>query len=119
MFVKSGYWRSWSRILSTPCEATKFRTVEVNLTPIPGCYSSTWESDVKLIRVRMHLTARDRFDVLCANLPGSVYQQMVNKLGSELTDYLVTGDILPLIDFHKYQKACNGGANLSDCLKEI
>ena len=112
MFHYCAYWRTWSRILGTVNE----RTVEVDLTPIPNCYDSTWE-DVAKVRIRAHVTAPGRGDKHTAILPPDVVSQVFDKIGEAQTEFLMYGDILPLIDWDKYAKENNGGAFLPNVLK--
>jgi len=111
-FTRSSYWGSWSRVLSDRHPQGPF--VEVNLTPIPCCGSSTWKEDVAPVRIRLHGTARDRRDVLTDVLPDTVRAAMVQHLGEEMTERLLMEDFLPQIDWDLYRKFNNGGANLED-----
>ena len=116
MFHYSGYWGSWSRVLCEDHPQGPF--IEVNLTPIPNCYDSTWGNHVAPIRIRAHGTARDyrKFggDKKTDQLPEEVKQAMVLNLGAELTERLLTEDFLPQIDWALYRQKCNGGANMDD-----
>lgn len=121
MFHYSGYWGSWSRVLSTDHPRGPF--VEVNLTPIPGNISSTWDNHVRPIRIRFHGTARDHSgmpmsDKDVAELPKEIEQAMRRNLGDALTDRLLTEDFLSQIDYDLYAKKCNAGANLEDIKRQ-
>jgi hypothetical protein len=87
-YYYSSYWNAWSRILSENNKV--FR--ELNLTPIPGCASSTWKNDVAPIVIRTHGTARRRGDIQTDVLPENVRQQMVLNLGEELVNKLLEGE---------------------------
>lgn len=109
MYHYSGYWHSWSRVLSTNHPDGPF--VEVNLTPIHGD-SRGWASEVRPVRVRFHGTSREERDKIVEQLPPEVRTRMVANLGEELTERLLTEDFLPQIDPALYQQHSNGGANL-------
>lgn len=113
MFHYSGYWQTWSRVLSH----VDGWTVEVNLTPIPSAPASEWDRDVRPVRIRRHCTALGRGDVVCEALPPEVRVQMERHLGLGKTAFLLQEDILPRIDWVEFQKHTNGGCDLQDCLK--
>lgn len=112
MFVYSSYWGTWSRRLSNNHPSGPF--VEVNLTPIKHCYSSTWKDDVAPIRIRFHGTAPSRND----KLTGELFVAMIDNLGTELVVRLLTEDFLSQIDYQLYTKFNNGGANFEDIRKK-
>lgn len=116
-FHYSSYWHTWSRRLAESNKPLFCGIVEVNLGPIPGCFSSTWDYDVKPIRIRAHGTSSSRGDIDTDVLPESVKEAMVKNLGPELTERLLTYDFLPEIDWEKYNRLCNGGANFEDIKK--
>lgn len=109
MFRYCAYWRTWSRVI----EFAKYRIVEVNLTPMPNVFGSTWEKDVAPIVIRKHLTL-NRDDKVYANLPADIIRQMLENLGDEIVNRLLTEDFLPRIDWQKYERVCNGGAKFAD-----
>ena len=115
MFVYSKYWGSWSRVLST--RHPKGPYVEVNLTPIAGWHSSSWETDVVPIRIRFHGTRYEKGEI-CKTLLEEVKEIMIVNLGEDLTNRLLTEDFLSQIDIDLYEKHNNGGANLADISKE-
>lgn len=106
-FHYSAYWRAWSRILSEK----DGERVEVNLTPIPGCYSDGW-GKVAEIWIRRHRTLDAVRDIRAMVLPIDTQNDMVNNLGGEMTELLLTSNILPHIDWAKYRALSNGGAPL-------
>lgn len=110
-FHKSHYWGSWSRVLSEGVPQGKMSEwfVELDLTPIPSCFSSTWK-DIEKVNIRSHCTMRDKRDIETDELPAEVRQAMVDKLGEQLTELLLTEDYLPQIDWELYNKFNNGGA---------
>jgi hypothetical protein len=112
LFVKCGYWHTWSRILSTRHPQGPY--VEVNLTSVSG--NKSWETDVKPIWIRMHCTSR-KDDLIVSELPSEVRERMVAMLGEELTQRLLTEDFLPQIDPELYKEKTNGGAKLEDIRK--
>lgn len=116
MFVYCSYWYTWSRVLSEKHPHGPF--VEVNLTPIPNCHSSSWKSDVASIHIRFHGTAREENDREVAELPAEIRELMVKNIGEELTKRLLTEDFLPQIDYKLYCRHNNGGANFEDIRKK-
>jgi len=113
-FHYSSYWGSWSRVLSH--EGNCY--VEVNLTTIPNCSSSSWEDDVAEVVIRRHYTARRHGDIDTDELPRDIHEAMIEHLGKEMTISLLGSDFLPEIDWEKYHKHCNGGCPLDKCLKD-
>lgn len=116
-FHYCGSWGTWSRVLSADHPQGPY--IEVNLTPIPCCHNSTWDNDVRPIRIRAHGTPRDYIgyypqDKETDELPDDVRAAMVRNLGPELTERLLTEDFLPLIDWDLYRQKTNGGANFDD-----
>ena len=107
-FHYSSYWGTWSRVLSESHPAGPF--VEVNLTPC----CDTWQNNVEPVRIRAHGTARGERDQETDTLPNDVREQMIWHLGEELTERLLTEDLLSQIDWDLYRKHNNGGANLAD-----
>ena len=86
-FHYSCTWGTWSRVLSTTDPHGPI--VEVNLTPVHD-----WASEVAQIRIRFHGTpfGHCSYDKVTTELPARVRQQMVEKLGEELTERLLTED---------------------------
>lgn len=116
-FHYSSYWMDWSRVLADPTDAGLGNDyIEVNLTPIPHSYGSTWDTHVRQVRIRRHWTARATGDIECDELPAQIRQKMVEALGEEKTNRLLTEDFLPQIDWEAFKQR-NGGANLGDILK--
>lgn len=109
-FVYSGYWHTWSRVLSVK----DFVFVELNLTENSD---SQWER-VKIEIIREHRTARDQKDICVDVLPDEVIEKMKAKLGEELTQKLLNFDYLSSIDWEKYKAACNGGAAFEKIKKQ-
>lgn len=114
-FHYCSYWRTWSRVLSTNHPQGPY--VEVNLTPIPNCHESTWQDDVAPVRIRAHGTDRKPGDKDTHTLPPMIKRQMMRALGPDLVDRLLSEDFLSQIDWRKYRKFNNGGANLGDIRK--
>jgi hypothetical protein len=120
------YWRTWSRILREPAFVGGVLPrgvgpfVEVNLTPIHSFEHDHggWEFEVKCIRVRSHGTARSHGDKDVDCLPEEVQIKMRESMPFALYAFLTEADILPMIDWEKYNKVCNGGAALADCVVE-
>ena len=142
-FHYSSYWGTYSRVLHSPgrkhanVELPKYETgayIEVDLTPINGwphedqrkmygdkLYAEHVQyqlNQVRFVNIRSHGTRRDAKDEILGCLPANVIEQMKNNLDHSLVNFLLTGNILPLIDWNKYRKVCNGGASLKDCIKD-
>lgn len=113
MFKYSAYWQSWSRILS-PLNKTPFiGQVEVDLTEINHLSGHYWWSTVSQINIRAHRTCLAQADILTPTLPAEVFEAMKVRIpDTQLLDRLMHEDLMPLIDWDKYQKVCNGGAPL-------
>lgn len=117
MFVYSGYWRTWSRVLGCRPGWDGW-LVEVNLTPINAQFGQAeWDTQVLPVVVRCHCTPRSDDDRVLEELPTSVLADMSAHLPSLTVDILLTADLLPVIDWVKYDAICNGGAKLSDVRK--
>ncbi len=112
-FIYCSYWGTWSRVLSHSYRAFGYGPyVEVDLTPILNSYQ-TWDH-VKRINIRAHGTTMGKNDKITSELPSEVKQKMIENLGAELTERLLTEDFLPQIDWALYAKKCNGGAAFAD-----
>jgi hypothetical protein len=68
--------------------------IELNLTPIPCCYSSTWETDVKPELIRVHFTADTKGDKNVDTLPQDIEMKMLKMLGRPLMYRLLSFDYL-------------------------
>ena len=113
------YWRTWSRVLMV--QGGLF--VELNLTPIPCCHSSTWEHDVKPEVIRVHFTQRSRGDFSTNRVPVAIIAQMEENLGEALTNRLLTHDYLSAVTFDQMRTAdrlntVGGGTPLAK-IKEV
>ena len=123
LFVYSSYWHTWSRMLA-PNNTVVHRDVrlgmiEVDLTAVNPNSSLQWPR-VARVNIRVHRTSRDAGDILTDDLPERIIELMRSKIGEYpvLIERLLHDDLLPLIDWDKYQKVSNGGAALADILKE-
>jgi hypothetical protein len=120
------YWRCWSRMLSEPGDGIELPRgagpfVEVNLTPIPNTYSnrSTYEHEVNRIVIRSQRDQpQSRRQGRGLSPRGLVQIAMRGTCRSRLYSFIMEEDILPMIDWEKYNKVCNGGAALADCVVE-
>ena len=122
VFIYSSYWGVWSRVLAVNHNMSpEFGFgdfVEVNLQPIN---SWTWPGElerVKSINIRVHGTTRDRKDRNEYECPEHVRTGMLEHLGAELTERLLTEDFYSQIDWDLYRKHCNGGASF-DLIRRI
>lgn len=103
MFHYSSYWGIWSRVLWVDSKGY----VDLNLTPIPGCYSSTWDTDVKGEVIRCHGTSRGERDKVVDILPQKVMDEMVRNLGKDLTQRLLTHDYIAQFGLENIRSAKN------------
>jgi hypothetical protein len=113
-FYFSSYWRNWSRVLTTTHPYGPI--VELNLTPVPNCAASGWETDVAPGIIRCHSTPRSRRDLLLDILPSYVRDEMVAHLGELVTAWLIEEDFLAIIDPEKIRREkrrAGGGMRLS------
>jgi hypothetical protein len=112
----SSYWGTWSRRLG---KNPRGDIVEVNLTPIRCAPTCTWENHVKPVVIQAHFTDMHEGDILQDHLPHKIIEVMVDNLGPEFFDYLLTEDFLPQIDWALYDKHCNGGCPFEKCRKAL
>ena len=115
LFYNDAYWGTWSRILSWHAGTT----VELNLTPINPRDPGAWEEQVAGFRIRRHQTPRDHSRV-ANRLPERVKESMLGRLDADLVLALLNTpdrEILEQIDWDKYERVCNGGANLANIKK--
>lgn len=114
--IYNSYWGTWNRIL----RYEGIWTVELNLTPINHHWPSTWGGDRSPSKyiIRKHGTAVCPSDKLMDELPGIWRDLLVYRLGEEITTRLLTFDFYPLIDWMKYDRVNNGGAPISEILKD-
>ncbi|AXK43794.1 hypothetical protein [Erythrobacter aureus] len=117
-FHFSAYWRAWSLLLSTNCEAKPGYgpTVEIDLSPI-----NNDESRVRLLNVRRHCTDLGRGDRRVNELPVEIAEQFVHIVGEEVASFILNTDaseLLSLIDFEKYHAVQTGGASLYNVIRD-
>lgn len=111
MFIYSGYWRTWSRLLLNDFNG---QYVELDLTPV-NALTHTWDA-VECETIRCHRTARAPRDKITTQLPPDVRQLMVEKLGAELVSVMLTRDYLAEIDWSLYDKnKVGGGVPFAKC----
>ena len=121
VFHYSSYWGTWSRRILRPGEDPMYpgTYVEINLTPISGY--NDWDQHVAPIIFRMHGTSPDLRDRDEVELPKEVRQRMVENLGEDVTEFILTEDFLPQIDLQKIStwsiKRGGGGASLREILR--
>jgi hypothetical protein len=109
LFVFSGYWRTWSRVLREGNSREQINTVEVDLTPVNGFSESDW-IETRLINVREHSTMRKPGDLIVEVLPEAVLETMRKWIDEGVIERLLNEDFLPNIDWEKYRHFSNGGA---------
>ncbi len=117
-FHFSGYWRTWSLLLSTDCEATPGSgpTVEIDLSPINNDHSR-----VRLLNVRRHCTELGRGDRRTNVLPVEIAEEFVHIVGEDVASFILNteaAELLSLIDFEKYHAVRNGGASLYNVISD-
>lgn len=117
IFHYSSYWGMWARRLKQYDEGEIKGIVEVNLTPIPNCVSSTWTSDVIPVVFRIHGTPDDRNDRNEKELPQNIRDYMIANIGEKLTNKLLAEDWLSLIDLKLLRRNSNGGCRFELCRK--
>jgi hypothetical protein len=102
-FHYSSYWAAWSRRLGVHDGLV----IELNLTPVACCYSSTWESDVKpeKIRCHRHIVVDRPGDIDTDILPEGVQTMMLQILGFMPTCRLLTFDYLKIVPVDKLIEA--------------
>ncbi len=123
-FVYSSYWGTWSRLLwsGRVGQYQAMSYIEVNLTPINGRYDNStrelWMKEVAPIIIREHGTVPDRGDKSVALLPPMVVTAMLMNVGEELTNRLITHDLLAEIDLDLMKRNMRGGGiPLAECKK--
>ena len=111
----NSYWGTWSRILR---HLGRERTcVEINLSPVNHQDDDNWRK-VGMVWIREHGTAPGDKDTFVHRLPPEWFKIVGEKVGADVRHFLMTEDILPMIDFDKYRKISNGGAPLSKILND-
>lgn len=106
--IYSHHWRTWSRVL----EAKNGEFVELNLTHVNG----GWDSVLNEV-IRHHRTLRGKKDIEQEFLPMFMRQVLVDKVGEDFANRLLTYDYLPEIDWDKYREISNGGAPFNQIRK--
>ncbi|QIG70126.1 hypothetical protein EVB87_026 [Rhizobium phage RHph_N28_1] len=113
----SSYWGTFSRVLTDCNRGRRGWFVEVNLTPVNAWSADSWQ-EIKRCWIREHCTSRDKRDEATSKLERAVFDRIGEMVGKDVRHWLLTADILPMIDWDKYGKTCNGGASLFACLKD-
>lgn len=121
LFIYSAYWGKWSRVLRWMNRGVgdgshDITQVEVDLEPL-GYSDADWVR-VGQANIRRHRTQRNDRDVVSAYLPIEVVHKMEAHLDATTVDSLLHADLLPMIDWAKYERLCNGGCPLHLCIKE-
>jgi hypothetical protein len=112
------YWGTWSRVI---CPYThEHGVIELNLTPVNPGFPHSWAEQIEPIIFRHHGTQLGRRDIWgYIPLPEDWKAFMVEKIGEELTNRLLTEDWLPLLDIPKVKwgQPRGGGISFQDCKK--
>ncbi len=117
MFHYSDYWHTWSRRLFTNLNPSNKRWigfVDLNLTPIASCHSSSWDQ-VSMEIIRAHGTTSHDGDKDTDILPKAIVYQMQENLDSYICDKLLDFDYLntktgvTVEEILKAQSQSNGG----------
>ena len=95
-FHFDSYWYRWSRILLNKHN----QIIEVNLTPVPGAFHSTWERDVQPFIFRHFKSPIRLGDRVVSELPSEIYELMLERLGEVCTKRLLTEDWLSQISLN-------------------
>lgn len=111
------YWGSYSRVLTDRLNDRRGNYVEVNLTPVNPQDDRNWQ-EISRCWIRSHGTMRDKREVDTNQLERPVFDRIGDMVGKDVRHWLLTADILPMIDWDKHNRASNGGASLFASLKE-
>lgn len=101
----SGKRFAWARILRW--DQGLNRSIEINLTPRPGWWSSTWDSEVRCLRLRS--CSRHPNDRVVRILPAHVKNELVKNLGADAAHQLLTEDFLSQINWTLFEAADQEG----------
>ena len=115
----SSYTCTWSRVIwLEPEELGSGWSVEVNLTPKNRAPSlNEWRDNIAQIEIRRHCTAPTANDRDVDELPAEVVERMVENLGSDLTNRLLTEDFFTKIDWALYRELPTGPRTFESCRK--
>lgn len=109
------YWGTWSRILRHLGRDQS--CVEINLSPVNHHDDENWRK-VGMVWIRDHGTTPGKNDTIEHRLPKEWFDLLGEKVGLNTRHFLMTADIMSMIDFDKHRSVWNGGAPLSKCLKD-
>lgn len=102
MFIYSGYWKTWNRILWKGDSGI----VELDLTPVNPTHPKVWERSALQV-IRFHCTSISASDKLTSLLPSSVLKLMEEKYGPDLTNRMLMHDYMSEITPTMISAACN------------
>lgn len=111
------YWGTFSRVLKPAYREEPIGYVELNLTPVNGV-SGDWDR-VRWGRIRRHGTSRSPRDTLDRMLPKAWFNELGERVGKDARHFLMTADIMSMIDWDKYRKYDNGGCDLHMCVNDL
>ncbi|QEP52215.1 hypothetical protein D9_0008 [Aeromonas phage D9] len=111
--VYSNYWRTTSRILER-MGGEYTSQVEINLSDENNSAEALAE-----LRIRQHTTPPSLRDVISHYYETSVHDKLVELIGPDKAWIAEHCNILPFIDWPEYNRKCNGGVPLIECLKEL
>lgn len=100
-FHYDSYWRQWSRVLVRG-GGEHDHQVEIKITPINDDWMEIHPGMIRRKDVRFGM--KNERDIWTHNLPDEVYNKIRENLGKETADFFVHADILPMIDWFKYNQ---------------
>lgn len=108
-FEYDKYWRQWSRVMLRG-GGNFDHEISIPLDPINDspnfCDEKGWENIAKVL-IRKH-DIRFRADTKCIHytheLPQEVYDRLVMMTGKATADVIMHGDLLPMIDWKRYNE---------------
>jgi hypothetical protein len=117
-FYYSSYWRKWYRVLVRG-GGEHSHQVEIPITPLNDNWMEIQPGLIKRWDIRYNSVLFERGDKWTHHLPDEVYTNIKDNLGKETADFLIHADILPMIDWFKYNELINttpiGGVPFKEC----
>lgn len=108
-FGHSSYWHTWHRTMGfIPDENGELVPVHVALTPVPNSYGqSTWEENIAPIAIYIGWLGGNarKNEGPFAIFPQDVKDDMVERLGEELANQLLTEDFTKLFTYEQFREA--------------
>jgi hypothetical protein len=106
-YVFSSYWKTWNRLLGKTYNGSY---AEINLTPINAHRLDEWspyqKTQIEPIIIRLHGTGIGRIE---KELPKNIENNMVENIGPDLTNRLLTENFASKIDWDLLASTMRGG----------